>query len=358
MNDQLIMVIDGKPHTGWTRATVGRSIERGPHQFDIELTDNWSSKSTIKPATVQPGMTLQAYINDDLLLTGYIDDVDPSYDKTNHLLRARGRSRLGDLVDCSTEGKQYVKQSLLQIAQAECKPFGISVSVADSAKTAASLAFVKTHSRDLGQPIWEFLEELARIRAVLLISDASGNLVITRAGTGRADVALELGKNIESASGTFSNRELFSDYIVTGQQSNEPTTQLEGVDNSQPKAVVKSDKASGRFRPLTISSDNPLDIAGCKTRAEWQRNVHEGRAQGVVYTATGWRQTEGGRVWAPNELIHVNDPWMGWDDERLIVETRLSLDSDTGRSTEIRVMPQAAFALVPVVEQASEGFIS
>lgn len=342
-NDQLIMVIDGTPHRGWTRASIGRSIERGPHQFDLTLTDNWSGRSTVSPRSVRAGMPVQAYINDDLVLSGYIDDVDPQYDKENHTLRARGRSKLGDLVDCSTEGRTFDSQSLLQICTALCQPFGISVSVDSSAKDAANQVFKgKQYTLDLGEAIWDFLEELARIRAVLLTSDSNGNLVITRAGIGRADIALELGKNIEMASGTFSSRELFSDYIVTAQQPSTPQLQLEGVDNSQPKARVK---AGGRFRPLVISNDNPGDIAACQMRAEWQRNVHEGRAAGVVYTVTGWRQTPGGRLWAPNELIHVNDDWMGWNDERLIVETRINLDAETGSNTEIRVMPKGAFAV-------------
>ncbi|SIS87801.1 phage baseplate assembly protein [Neptunomonas antarctica] len=357
MSDQLILMMDGKPHRGWTRATVGRSIERGPQQFDVSLTDTWGNTEGINPRSVQIGMGLQVYVNDDLLLTGYIDDVDPEYGATTHALSARGRSKLGDLVDCSTEGKQFSGQSLAQIATLLCKPFGISVLIDASAKTAANQPFVgKTPTLDLGQPIWEFLEEQARIRAVLLISDEQGNLRITRAGTARADVALALGKNIKSASGSFSAQALFSDYIVTGQQPNTPQVKLEGVDNSQPKAAISSSATVARHRPFVVSSDNPLDIAGCKTRAEWQRNVHEGRSVGVVYTVSGWRQTSGGRIWTPNELIQVTDPWMGWNDQRLIVETRLMLDDD-GSNTEIRVMPKEAFALVPEVETVSRGFI-
>lgn len=353
MSDQLVMVIDGTPHQGWKDAAISRSIERGPHQFNLSLSENWNTGTQVNRRSIERGMPLQAYLNDDLLLTGYINDLQPSYDKQSHTIRISGGNRLGDLVDCSTTGKQFVKQSLLQICTTLCKPFGIRVRVEASAVNAAEKMFINTHRLDMGEPIWEFLEELARIRAVLLTSNANGDLVITRAGTGSADVALELGKNIKSARGNFSDRNLFSEYTVSGQQANEPFTQLEGVDTSLPMATVKG---FGRYRPFAVAADNPMDVAGCKTRAEWQKNVNEGRSDSVVYTVSGWRQQEGGRVWAPNELVNVTDPYQGLSNRQLLIAEHRLLLNEQGRNTELRVMPKGAFDLVPQVEKAAEDF--
>lgn len=351
--DELIMMIDDRPHRGWTEAVIGRSIERGPHEFDLTLTDNWGASEGINPRSIEIGMPVQAYVNDDLLLTGYMDDVDPEYDKDSHTIKARGRSKLGDLVDCSTKGKSFSNVSLLTVCQQLCALFDITVSVADNVSEAVNKPFIgKDYTLDLGQPIWEFIEELARLRAVLLTSDASGNLLITRAGNGTADEALVLGENISRASGSFSAKELFSDYTVTGQHPNHPTVKLNGINNSQSNAQAKAKGSIARFRPFVVSSQNPIDQAACHTRAEWQRNVNEGRSIGVIYTVTGWRQQADGRIWQPNELVHVTDPWMGWDDERLIVESRLSL-GEAGSLTELRVMPKTAFDLIPEVERAS-----
>ncbi|MGH1429751.1 MAG: phage baseplate assembly protein [Neptuniibacter sp.] len=353
MSDQLVMVIDSTPHYGWKEASISRSIERGPHQFSLQLSENWNTDNKVNRRSIEKGMELLAYVNDDLLLTGYVNDLQPSYDKQSHSIRINGGNRLVDLVDCSTTGKQFVKQSLLQICTTLCKPFGIQVRVDASVVNAANKMFVNTHRLDLGEPIWEFLEELARIRAVLLTSNANGDLVITRAGTASADVALVLGQNIKTARGNFSDRNLFSEYTVSGQQGNEPFTQLEGVDTALPMATVKG---SGRYRPFAVAADNPMDQAGCMTRAEWQKNVNEGRADSVTYTVSGWRQQEGGRIWAPNELVTVTDPYQGFSKrELLIAEHRLILN-DQGSNTELRVMPKGAFDLVPQVEQAAEGY--
>lgn len=355
MSDQLVMVIDGISHTGWKEASIARSIERGPHNFSLQLSEIWNTEKQVNRRAIEHGMSLQAYLNDDLFMSGYINELAPSYDANNHTISIRGSSRLGDLVDCSTTGKAFTGQSLLQISQSLCAPFGIAVYVDASAKKAANQIFNKSKRLDLGEPIWEFLEELARVRAVLLTSNANGDLVITRAGTGYADVALALGQNIKTASGNFSGRELFSQYTVSGQQSNEPSVKLESVDTVLPIATVNG---SGRYRPFAVAADDDMDVAGCKTRAEWQRNVNQGRSESVVYTVTGWRQTPDGRIWAPNERVIVSDPYQGLlNTERLIVESRLMLN-ERGRNTELRVMPKNAFDLIPEVESAaSEGFI-
>ena len=194
------------------------------------------------------------------------------------------------------------------------------------------------------------MEELARLRGVLLTSDAQGNLVILRAGTATADVALYLGKNIKTGSGSFSGKNLYSEYNVSGQQPTVPKAATYiGAKVSQPKAQAKaqvSSKGVGRYRPFYISSDNPLSNAQCLARANWQKSVHDGRAETITYTLSGWRQQAGGRLWQPNELVSVIDPWMGLDEQRLIVATDFSLDED-GSNTGLTVMPKSAFAEKP-----------
>lgn len=355
MSDFLYVHVDGKVHSYWTQATIARSIERGAYSFELTLTDSFESNNKTSPRVIKPEQAVEIFINDEKIISGYIDDVNPSYNATTHTLQVTGRSKVGDLIDSSTDGKQFkIGQSLLQIANVCCLGFGINVIVDDSAKDAAKEPFKTNHMLDIGQPIWEFLEELARIRAVLLVSDSDGNLVITRAGSVMSEVALELGVNIKAASGTFSNRGVFSQYTVCAQQPNAPMLLNDSAANTQPKGTVKN--TSGRYRPYVTSSDNPTDSAGCITRAQWQKNVSESRAKSIVYTVQGWRQTEDGKLWQPNSLVAIKDHWMGWNDQYLIPETRILLD-EKGSTTELLVMPKNAFDLVPENEQVDTGVV-
>jgi len=347
--DRLLVSIDNKVHRFWTQATIARSMERGAHSFELSLTDSLEATGlgghSASARAVQPGMDVTVYVNDEPIIAGYIDDVNVSYSSKSHQLNVTGRSKIGDLIDCTTVGKQFqVGQTLAGIARQLCAPFGIEVSVADSAKDAANEVFKSDQMLDLGQSIWEFLEGLARLKAVLLVSDWSGNLQITRAGADLAEVALVLGENIQSASGHFSARGVFSEYTVTGQQMKTPSTNQDAKAITQNQAKVT---AAGRYRPFALSADGPADVAACETRAKWQKNVNESRAKTMTYTVQGWRQTPNGTLWAPNALVSVQDPWMGWDGELLITETRLMLN-EGGSTTEIHLLPKGAFDLKPV----------
>lgn len=352
MKDELVMMFDGVPHRGWKTATIRRSIERGAHGFEVTLSENWHTPDAINRRTIRRGMPVQAYIGDDLVVSGYVNDGNVSYDAQNHTINVIGRSRVGDLIDCSTTGKSFANQSLAQICTVLCAPFGINIIIDDNVHTAANQPFTKTKRLDLGEPIWDFIEELARIRAVVLTSNAAGDLIMTRAGSAGTAVSLELGKNVESANGTFSEDGIHSEYTVTAQQANEADTFQDSSDTVLPMATVKG---TGRYRPMAFAADEEMDIAGCKTRAEYQKNVNEARAESITYPVTGWRQEPNGPLWTPNQLVTVNDPYQELNNaERLIVETVLTL-GEQGRNTDIRVMPKGAYALIPEVEKATEG---
>lgn len=347
---ELVLRVDGRNYTGFKDVVLLRSLEQGPHHFELKIAPSVDTDGGI--FALVDGMTCQVHIDDELALTGAIDDINVDYDATTHEITITGRSKVGDLADCSTIGQQIkAGQTLLSVAQQLCKPFAINVLVDASATDAAHQKFTTSDTTlDAGQPIWEFLEELARIRAVLLISNAAGDLVITRSGTGRADVPLVLGKNIKAASGRRSHRSLFSTYEVAGQQSIWATSDVSA--NSQNAAIVPG--FSRRYRPSVITTDQQVDNAACQARAEWQRRVNYGRSRSINYTVLGWRQAENIRLWTPNELVRITDNFNQLDNkERLIVAVQTSLSRRSGKTTTLTVMPKSAFDLITQPESTS-----
>ncbi|WP_028294292.1 phage baseplate assembly protein [Oceanobacter kriegii] len=341
--NELILNIDGKLYTGWKRVAVSRGLEMGPHQFEVEAAPDLDAAAGI--FAIEDGMAVEVFVDDDLVTTGYVDDVDVAYDHRSSSVTVRGRSKLGDLADCSTTGQQVKQgQTLLSVAQKVCQPFDISVSVDSSASSAANQAFKATDlALDAGQPVWEFLEELARVRGVMLVSTAAGGLLITRAGTGKAAVALELGSNILAAKGSRSHRSLFSEISVTGQQPAFLSSDTGAT--SQPLASEAGDAT--RYRPSVLFSDSPSDAANCQAQAKHRRRIGYGRSRQVIYTVQGWRQTDGGNIWQPNQLVQINDSRNHMSNAtRLITEARLLMDSRSGRTTELTVMPSEAFDLL------------
>lgn len=352
---ELILTIDGQLYRGWKRVAVSRGIEQGPHQFEVEAAPDLDAEAGI--FAVEDGMAVEVYVDDDLITTGYIDDIDVVYDAKTHSVKVRGRSKLGDLVDCSTAGQQVKPgQTLASITRKLCADFGIGVVVDSTANTPANKAFASTDlALDAGQPIWEFLEELARVRGVMLMSDAGGNLVITRAGTTQAAVALELGKNILAAKGSRSHRSLYSTISVTGQQPAYLSSDTSAT--SQSGATETGDAV--RYRPMVLFSDSPADVAACEAQAQHRRRIGYGRSRQVIYTVQGWRQSGTGSLWTPNEMVSITDARNQFDNtQRLITETRVMMDSRSGRTTEITVMPPEAFDLLAADPAAAgRGYI-
>ena len=332
---ELILTVGDQLHQGWKSVSVFRSLEHAAHAFDITLTDRWGEGEA---RAIKAGEACSLKYDNELLITGYIDAVEPSHDANSHSIRVRGRSKPGDLVDCSIPQREFKGQDLLQIAKALSKAFGINVS--SNTDIGAKFTSVRLAA---GQPIWEFLEQLARIRAVRLVSDINGDLLITTAGSGRADIALELGVNIKSAQAEIDHSQLFSAYLVKAQQGG-LLLSAEGAAFPQGSA---NDTRVTRYRPLTIESETTTDKAGCQTRAEWARNTHFGRARSTVITVSGWLQTDGGRTWMPNELVHIDDPLLGIKGDRLIRSVNLLLN-ENGTRTELAVVPKEAFELTPL----------
>lgn len=345
----IALAIDGVNYSGFKDVAIMRGIEQAAWQFELTAAPQHQNDSRF---LIEDGMACNITLGNQLALTGFVDDVNIDYDANNHQVQVTGRSAACDLVDCSTAGQQIkAGQSLLDLVKAAVAPFGLSVSVDASAAEAAAEPFATVdNAQDAGQPVWEYIEELARIRAVLIISNAQGGITITRTGTRFAHTALVLGKNILSCKAKRSHRSLFSDYTVAAQQ---PLLGGSAEDTSQSQANAKG--FARRFRPQLIHADNPGDTAACSARADWQARVNYGRSQSIVYTVSDWFQ-DNGKLWQPNQLISITDPYNRLNNATmLITQTRHQLQASTGKTCQLSVMPPQAFELMAQVPQAAEG---
>jgi len=337
VSNQLRLEIAGNKFEGWLRIRVVRSIERPTGTFSLSITERWESAKDAPPQIIA-GDECKVFINDDLVLAGHVDDILPSYDAKTHTIKITGRSKAADLVDCGQRAREWKERSLGQIAMDLARPYGINVR--DDANVGKSFA---SQAIEPGQTAYEFLEKLARQRAVRFISDADGTLVITRAGTKRISTPLQLGINIMSAGGRFSVRDRFHKYTVIGQR---PGTDWNNTDAAADQQASEIDADVREVREQVILAENAVDIDDCKRRAKWKRNTAYGKGHGLTYTVRGWRHAGG--LWEPNTLVPIIDPWMRLDNEFLLITGVQYLLDKEGERTEIQVMPAEAFDLLPL----------
>lgn len=336
--------INGVYYGGWKSVRVSRSIEQMAGTFELEITERWPGEPQATP--IRPGQFCQVFLDGEVVITGWVDVVSPDYDAEKHTIRVSGRDKTADLVDCSAIHKsgQWHNVKIEQLATDLLKEYGISLVVeADTGK-----AFSSWNIQE-GETVFDCLERAARMRALLLTSNPSGDLVITRAGKDIAGVSLVEGKNIKAARAEFSWKERFSAYAAKGYGKLGPNGETE---HAAPAASV-ADEIITRHRPLIVLAESHGENTSLRDRAEWERNVRRGRSVRGSITVQGWKRPDGA-LWQPNLLVPVTSPllWLSNPAELLIVGCVYSLDDRQGTLTELAIARPESFQLLEGVAQS------
>lgn len=335
--DPVRLQIGSDQHQGWQEVRIRLSLEQIADSFELVLTERWAESGTVRPVT--PGESCALHVGDELVVTGYLDEVLPDYDDTSHTIIAAGRSKAADLVDCSGPDRRFDGRTLFQIAQALTAPYGIEV--IDTVNAAKPFRYFALED---GQPIAEALERAAQIRGARIVSDAEGHLVIVHAVQREVSTPLALGVNIRKGAGVFSDRDRFSEYIVEGQTNGDDDWSGEQAAGPRGSAL---DPRVRSPRTTLIVCDTPADGQDCKARAELEARMRWAKGRGVTYTVGTWHHEQG--VWRPGDLVPVRDAYLGLDEQLLISDVQL-VENEQGRTAELRVAPPAAFEPVPIPE--------
>lgn len=334
MTEDVTLNVNKMVWGGWTNMTINRSLESIAGEFDLTITARWSAAA---PRSIKPGQSCTVSVGNDRVMTGYIDDFIPSYDAENVSLRVMGRDKTGDLVDSSVVDKagQWKGLKLEQLASTIAKPYGIEViNETDTGDAFGSITL------EQGETGFELLDRLAKQRGVLVTSDAWGRLIITRASTQRAGVALVLGENILAARGRFSWRERASQYIVKGSSSAGGSTWDEQpVKVVGGRQIVVSDPEITRYRPKILVNEDSLTVGGASARGEWYKTRMLGESNTTEITVAGWRENGvSGPLWQINRLVKVTDAIQQLDVTWLI-KTVSFMEGDGGRLTVLTLVP-------------------
>ena len=345
--DKVSLKINGRVYSGWTKVQITRALDAMSGDFELSLT--WDLENAIdKP--INEGDSCVVELGTDRVITGFIDDWIPSYDESEVTIAVSGRDKTGDLVDCSVVGhSQFLNLDLAQIAKEICKPFNITVIVNSPVGELFSRVAIEQ-----GETCHELLTRLAKQRGIMLTSDVYGNLVLTKASTEVLPTALVLGENIKAARGRFSRRDRFSKFIVKatgyGGGSEWDNTAVTAIGGQ--KAEI-TDKDITRYRPKIIVNDEISTAEGASKRGQWERQRSIGESNTSEITVTGWRMSQGGKLWETNKLVTVKDSIQGINGN-LLIKTIMFSEDDSGRLTVIGVIPREAMDIPVSIEKETK----
>ena len=346
--DMVGLSIGGQRYEGWTSVSITRGIEAMTGEFTLALAARDGEIMADFP--FRAGVECKVMVDDELLISGYVDAFSPSFDDQSHHIQLSGRDRAGDLVDCSAINVpgSWANVSLETIANDIVGPFGVQVTA-----KASTAPVVKRFALQQGESAHAAIERLASYRALLVVSAADGNLELISPATGAGEVKIVQGEHIKSAEASHDVRERFSLYLVKGQAS--------GDDQASGKAVagqkgMATDPAITRYRPKLIIAEEQSTIDSLTTRAKWEATIARAKGQKASVTVQGWRRSDG-QLWTPNRVIDLAAPWLAIEAPMLLSEVTLTLD-ERGRTASLGLTPPEAFTQRAVPEDGEAGRIT
>lgn len=337
--------INGKNYEGWKTAQVTTSMENLSGGFVLNISERWSGQDL--PREINPGDSCTLKLDGETVITGYVDKVDPAISADDHTLQITGRDKAGDLVDCSIihSSGQISGKRMEEIVKELIEPFGMTVET----EVDTGEVFKKFNIQQ-GETVHEAIQRMAKMRAVLVLSDKKGGLLITRAGSAiaAADILEGQGGNLKTGSSTNSHAERFSYYLTKGQDQGNDHVPAK-VFTSPKGAAVDSDV--NRYRPLLVVAEGKSTIKTCQDRAAWEKANRKGKGLSADIAVVGWRN-KNGQIWEVNSLAKVNSVSLKINEQMLISEVNFSLDQEGGTITNLKLVRPETYKLIPEPEQA------
>lgn len=263
--NECTLVVDGKAYAGWTRLEVQRGIEQIAGGFALQLASVYPDAQA--PVQLREGLSCEVQLGDDLVISGYIDDLETDDTESGSSVKLVGRDKTADLVDCSAIHKtgNWRGVHLVQIVTDIAKPFGIAVVVAPGTDTGEVF---KRFALEEGEKAFDAIDRACRLRGVLVTSSPDGNLLITTASTTSSGVQLIEGVNMRKFNSKHSWKERHSEIIIKGQMPGDDHEYGEAV------AALSLGKATSIHHSAPRLKRGHAISPAC-TASNIERNSHE-----------------------------------------------------------------------------------
>ena len=339
--NEIELKINDTLYGGWKSLQVDLSMDQMAGAFGFSMTDLFPGH--LDKWQIKMGDECKIVLNNYVLITGYVDQINIGYDDTSHNIQISGRDKTADLVDCSfvSDKNEWKSLTVASIIKKLCSPFGIIVIIDKSVIVEANKK-EKTFKTNEGQTVSEAIIGLCQNKAILPLTFGDGKLTLTRAGIMKAKDALVLGQNIKNGNLNQSDMDRFSNYIVKSQGSGNDNLSLSDYTHT---TGGFEDKVMTRYRPLVILSDKKVDDKGAKDLAKWEAGNRAGKSRGLNYGVQGWVQSDG-TPWQINRIVEIKDNFLNIKQKFLISRLSFSL-SEAGRMTSITLVHPGTYELNP-----------
>lgn len=363
MANNVFFEINGERYFGFQNVVVEKSLLNLSSSFTATLVSKETvdeTRTNLNPIKIKDSVAI--YIDDDLVLTGFVEVLNVVYDASSHIIEIAGRDKACDLIDSSATPNSYNNiTTITKLIEKALKDNGFSdLKVSKSPSSLDdSLEDGEKIQVELGETIFGFLDRYAKKAQVLITTDNEGNLLITREGseTANSDLISLKGNaknNIFSANMSLNTSDRFNEISIF---ANDTNTSFDKTTVNQ--NAVAYDADIRETRKIIILPQETSQAKILKQSAQWQVNVR--RAKGITYqcTVVNFRdENEEGNLWQVNSLVNVIDDKCGLDSQFLISAVSFSKSLE-GSFTAIKLVNKGCFSNDPlslVQDEIGTGF--
>lgn len=362
MTSNIFFEVNGIKFEGLLKAFLVQTLESFVDIFSFTL----SVKDEIKNNRRNPTNLIRAqdktriFIDNNLKLTGFVDDVEIGFDDESHEMRIDGRSATRDLVDCDITGKGYqkifsfevlVRSVLDQNGYSDIKIINNLGNLPINLKNDNSGWGAEDNGEEkkaTSQKIFSFLDKYASEAKVLLRTNADGNIVITREETEKTIGNLVSTKNnpnnnIKGGRIKIRSSNIFRFNEIYAEEANDFTT-INAINQNGffEDKLVRSPRRLREARKFTSNTKDLDEIV------KFEANLRRAQSRTYSCTAQGYyTDKKSTDLWQSNKLVQVLDDKCQLDGQFLIKGVTYSKDLDNGTTTKLDIVQRGTFNLDP-----------
>lgn len=353
----ILLEVEGTEYTDFDSIVVNKSMTTLGGEFTFTVV---SDISFIFP--FNGGEVCTVSIDNEVIITGFIDKITRNYSSGNHTATVSGRDKTSDIGDSTLTAIDDIRDvdiTLKTLIENVLKNIGTNIQVID--ESGGIKPFNKAEdviSVDPGDNAFDFINKWARKRQVLLTSNSEGNLTITKNISNKesqtfqniADNALSNNILVGSIDTDLSNR--FFNYEVVSQPASSSTFSFGPAKSAGEEGLfINETQRSGR--QMVIISETPSSKEELDDRAKWQADMDRSESRKIRITVQG-HSNESNETYKINKLATVVDDFLGIDDLFLIEEITYTMNNSDGNLTQFKLVDKDSFTLVLLTPEESK----
>jgi prophage tail gpP-like protein len=180
MANDIFIEVNKIRYSGFTDVSITKSLNHFASSFTASLVskETFIGNDRIIDNPIKIQDEVRVYIDSQLEITGFVEDLKIKCSSDEHMIRISGRDKTGDLIDSSIISKSYKTRDLKRLIELVLADNGYNdIKVIQQSPNIDNLEDNETVEAENNDTIFSFIDRYAKKVQVLLITNEEGNIV-------------------------------------------------------------------------------------------------------------------------------------------------------------------------------------